>query len=452
MKVQFSIAYLKWRLKPSSESEKKRFAELFFRLNNKSYDVYSKYLSEHESKEGRTYKRFNDALFIEDYFVDYDQFFFKHEQIYDLIQGFFKIAKLNELDDPYLHHLADEAFDYGLHKGPDLEGFIDHYEANKHKMAVQIPESDSAINIMTIHKSKGLEFPVVIIPSMDFSNEVKSSFLTEVNDHIVYKKLGKNELIRQLSYLHQRESEQVIGDNMNKCYVAMTRPRERLYIGNHFSKSSFGSMFHETLIKSEFSKSSEDALIVEIGQRDRTIKDQNNKNDIAYSPEKISDHLWFPSIALQDKEELLESDSLSKKKRFGDDFHLIISRVNEESDIDKITKQAIGSGEISNENEPKILQQLQDLFKDSEYQSLFSDSLNILNEQEFIINEDKSLRPDKIILKKDETIIIDYKTGLPKRRDHNQVLEYIEVLNTMNYPSIKGYLYYVANQSLVRCS
>ena len=90
------------------------------------------------------------------------------------------------LNDPYLHHLADIIYDFGLKRGPNLKAFLDEYHRKKDKIAVQIPEAEDAIKIMTIHKSKGLEFPVVLIPTLNFSMKIKSSFLVGIDDFIVY--------------------------------------------------------------------------------------------------------------------------------------------------------------------------------------------------------------------------------------------------------------------------
>ena len=188
LKVQLTIAFLKRRLHPSGENEKKRFAELYFRIHSGSYSDYRKYIVEKETQDGKKFRVFDDNAFLDDHFSGRNGFFFKHESLYDLVQQFYKLIGYNELSDPYLHHLADIVFDYGLHKGPDLKGFLSDYETKKNKIAVQIPASDDAIQLMTIHKSKGLEFPVVIVPSMNFSGDVKSHFLVDIDDFVIYKK------------------------------------------------------------------------------------------------------------------------------------------------------------------------------------------------------------------------------------------------------------------------
>ena len=199
--VQLAISYFKWRFRPSGENEKKRFGELYFRIKSATYEEYKKYIVEKELSNNKTHRYFNDASFLDEHFKGYNNFFFKYENLYDLIQGFYQLMGYNELENPYLHHLADIIYGFGLMKGPDLKGFITDYESKKSKIAVQIPESDDAIKVMTIHKSKGLEFPVVMIPSIDFDLKVKGDFLVEIDEYVVSKNPSSKEIINPLKEL-----------------------------------------------------------------------------------------------------------------------------------------------------------------------------------------------------------------------------------------------------------
>jgi hypothetical protein len=79
---------------------------------------------------------------------------------------------------------------------------------------------------------------------------------------------------------------------------------------------------------------------------------------------------------------------------------------------------------------------------------LFTDAFEVLNEQSIILDEKTTKRPDKIILKKNETIILDYKTGIPSAKDEKQISEYVATLQKMGYPNVKGYLFYTALNKL----
>tara|TARA_B110000305_G_scaffold77034_2_gene86609 strand:- start:8009 stop:10981 length:2973 start_codon:yes stop_codon:yes gene_type:complete len=442
LKVQLCIAFLKWRLRPSGENEKKRFAELFFRNNSKSYDDYKQYIKEKELESGRIYRYFDDRQFLADHFESYSNFFFKYENIYDLIQGFYRIIHFKELQNPYLHHLADIIYDFGLKRGPNLKAFLDEYHRKKDKIAVQIPEAEDAIKIMTIHKSKGLEFPVVLIPTLNFSMKIKSSFLVGIDDFIVYKQPTQSEVLQPLIDLYNKEMNQIITDNVNLCYVAMTRPVERLYIQNDFESTKFGELFHKTLLSSGLAQESDGKLTVTINDGDRSPIKQAKESASLFEPDEVTDRLWFPDIAFQDNPDLNTADFLSDEMQFGIQFHLLTSRINSVDEIKNKVDEGIHSGEISVANSKQLIERLTKLYNLAEYQSLISNNIQVLNEQAILVDENTMARPDKIVIKANETIIIDFKTGLPKNKDEKQIKSYQNTLVEMGYPNVSCYLYY----------
>lgn len=442
LKVQLCIAFLKWRLRPSGENEKKRFAELYFRNNSKSYDDYKQYIKEKELESGRTYRYFDDRQFLDDHFESYSNFFFKYENIYDLIQGFYRIIHFKELQNPYLHHLADIIYDFGLKRGPNLKAFLDEYHRKKDKIAVQIPEAEDAIKIMTIHKSKGLEFPVVLIPTLNFSMKIKSSFLVGIDDFIVYKQPTKTEVLQPLIDLYSKEMNQIITDNVNLCYVAMTRPVERLYIQNDFESTKFGELFHQTLLSSGLAQESDEKLTVTINDGDRSPIKQGKESASLFEPDEVTDRLWFPDIAFQDNPDLNTADFLSDEMQFGIQFHLLTSRINSLENIKEKVDEGVHSGEVSIANSKQLIERLTTLYGLVEYQNLIVDNIQILNEQAILVDENTMARPDKIVIKVNKTIIIDFKTGIPNTKDEKQIKSYKNTLNTMGYPSVSCYLYY----------
>jgi ATP-dependent exoDNAse (exonuclease V) beta subunit len=442
IKVQLAIAYLNWRFKPSDENRKKQFAELFFRQRMDSFDDYKIFIEEKTSKKGKNYRLFNEKSFIETYFKNYTTFFFKYESIYDLVQGFYRIMQFNELENSYLHHLADVVYDFELKKGPHLAGFLEEYARKKGNIAVQIPLSDDAVQVMTIHKAKGLEFPVVILPSLNFTLDVKSEFLVEIEDFIVYKKPTKNEILEPLREIYQLEYDQVVTDRVNLTYVAMTRPVERLYILNEFEKSRFGAIFHETLKELAIGAENENELLIEINSGKKVVSVSESDRSHLFHPQHLTETLWFPDIALQDNEELMHASYLSSEMQFGLQFHLLISRIEKKEDIQSFVNAAIQEGEVDIKNATELIAKLTELFDSTDYTSLFINKIDVINEQAILVDSTTTLRPDKIILKESETLIIDYKTGIPNQKDQKQVNTYKQVLEEMGYPKVSCYLFY----------
>ena len=451
VKVKLVISYLKRRLNPSSLSEKKRFSEIYFRINKQdAFTQYRTYFERRTYPDGNQYTFFNDDKFIVDHFGDATNFFCKYENLYDLIQSFYDLMKWDELKNPYLHHFADFAHEYELAKGPDLKSFLDHYDDQRSKLAIQMPDSDDAIKIMTIHKSKGLEFPVVILPYMNFDLSIKSGsrFLIEVNDQILYTTLSKSSPISEVRSLNELEQAQILTDKVNQCYVGFTRPIERLYVFNFFDKKNFGSILHECISKLPVANIEGGEVKVQIGSTDRAEHAEKKTASSFFVPQSNSDTLWFPEISLQDDPELNRKDLLSEEQRFGNQFHLAMAAINHPSEIDGTIKNLIREGDLEDQFSTAIKEKIIALFEDQSFNSLFEEAVEIMSEQSIILDEKNSRRPDKLILKMDETIVIDYKTGLPSVKYERQMKEYIETLVQMELPNVRGYLLYTVNNEL----
>lgn len=439
--VKLTLAYLQLRYKPSGKTEQKFFAETYYRYHKLDYDNFEANIDLIE-KDGKEYRIFNEDRFITSHFKDKATFFFKYDSLYDLIQGFYLLMKWNELANPYIHHLADIAFIFEQKKGPDLKLFLGEFEQNKKKIAVQIPSSEDAIIVMTIHKSKGLEFPVVIIPDIDFKLGNQKETLIDSGDFIFYKKPSSKSLIPEIQEYYDIETEQIFIDALNICYVAMTRPERRLYVSNYFKdKNSFGHHFHEALKQLSFASLTDDVIEIRIGTTE-AIQSKSTSTVTDYHPKNISDKLWFPDIALQDTEELLDHEHLSDERQFGLQFHLLLSLIEDSDAISTTIDKLIQSGEIDVKFKDEIASKAFKLFDDKLFQKLNSNALSKLTEQDIIIDQATVIRPDKVIKKQNETIILDYKTGIPNQKDEKQVKRYKQIFEQMGYPNVSCYLLY----------
>jgi ATP-dependent exoDNAse (exonuclease V) beta subunit len=446
VKVKLAVSYVRRRFNPSNDSERKRFAELFFRLKEtEGFTLYRSYFHEKKLEDGKAYTFFNDGQFIADFFGSAAHFFGKYETIYDLIQTFYRMMGWDELTNPYLHHFADFAHLFELAKGPDLKSFLAYYEEQKSKLAIQLPESDDAIKIMTMHKSKGLEFPVVILPSIDFSVELMSTaqFLVEVDEVILYTTLSQSSPVKELAEYKSLEQSQILTDKVNLCYVAFTRPQERLYVFNYYSNRKFGALAHGCFaLFPEAVVTDERSLSLSLGRALPQHRTEEGLSSVFFEPTNCSDRLWFPDISLQDDNGLLENDLLSDERRFGNQFHLAMASINDPSEVKTTLKRLVDQGELEVAFRSGIEEKINAVFALPEFQALFDGATTILNEQAIILDEQTTLRPDKLILKPTETLVIDYKTGMKKKKDSEQVMGYVKALEAMGMPNVKGWVVY----------
>lgn len=461
--VKLTIAYLKWRKNPAGELEARRFSELYFSSKSEnSIASIQSYWKTETNANGKKFQFFDTVKFFNEHFESEDTFFFAYENLYNLLQGFYKMAKLEEIHNPYLHHLSDMAHEFDNQRGPELELFLDHYDSKGKNSSIQIPENKDAIKIMTGHKSKGLEFPIVMLPNMNWDlGTTKSSLLFKTDENLVFARYNANSKIQRIKDEQELEANQILIDKLNLCYVMFTRPVQRLYIANFFKeKTKFGAKLHGVLkqmsmenlnITSE--RMEEDLVDVEIGQK--TIRTEAETDlsassvELNFTPISLQNRLWFPDISLQENA-LEDVHGLSDQQRYGNQLHLLLSVVTHRSEIADKVKSLHLEGIIESTFQEKLTQQLQQIFELEAYQELFIDATEIMNEQEIIIRANETKRPDKIILKPTETIVIDYKTGIPNAKHLVQVQVYAETLTEMGYPNVRGIVFYTSELRLVR--
>ena len=442
--MQLTVNYLRLRLTPFGEHQQKRFAEMFFRVNALDYTNYRSFFEDVELESGKTKRYFNHSSFCETFFDSEDRFYMSYENLYDLIESFYLLMEWNELDDPYLHHLADIAYEFGLRRGPDLRAFLEDYDVRKKKIAVQIPESDDAVTVMTIHKSKGLEFPVVLIPSLNFKLSLKSKFLKESDDMLLYDQPKKNDPIPVMKALYASEEGQIFTDRTNLCYVALTRAAERLYVQNKFEKNSFGAHLHQVL--DGISPENDGVVTIERGER-ATKNELSTDSNGEFVPEDIQDRLWYPHIALQDTEELYDEEYLSDEMQFGIHFHRLASELDSSASVAPALQRDFDEGIINKSHIESLNNSLKALFENDDYHNLLLGADRVLNERD-LIDDSKVYRPDKMIFNGNRATVVDFKTGLPSQKDLKQMKEYASILNRMGFEKVYGYNYYSSLKEL----
>lgn len=450
--VRFVISYFKLRLNPVNQNIIRQFAYLYCELFNHPLNYYNSLFKTVEINDNKAIRIADIELFFEKN-THYKEYFFEpFETLYDLIQKTIRLFGLHELKNPYLHHLADLVHLFETKHGPDLNLFLQDYETmSNDSKAVQIPESDDALKVMTIHKSKGLEFPVVIVPN-DMEIKVKGEFFIQSHDYLLRNQLSKSSAIREIREANDDELSKVYLDTLNLYYVAYTRPVSRLYIKNDYEKTGLSTEMHQILKQMPGAVENGDEIHFERGEKLQQAQTETAKEQSGtfFTPESSTDNLWFPDIALQDAEELTSEDYLSEEQRYGNQFHLAISAINYKAEIDPVIRQLIQSGRIEQVFENQLKLDLEQLFTTNAYNELFEDALEVLSEQSYIISKNEQIRPDKIILKRNQTVVLDYKTGQPLKKHNKQLQQYRSVLQEMDYPNVEAHLFYIKNFELVK--
>ena len=408
---------------------------------------------------------FKNTFDIEDEFLFFDEMvscdikkFFKKLGLRALLEGFDKT--LFESIDFFVKSLGIDKnnndpfvlkFKEIVHKKVFGEGFVDteflsYWEKEKEKTKISTKGNDLSVQVLTIHKSKGLEFPIVIYPFADsetYRNRTTKKWLPFSEEKDSFNLLIPfSEGIKEYNSaffdeygLHIQNQE---FDNLNLLYVAFTRAEDELYvISVNPKKGSLAS--HSEIIRFFLEKNKKWANTdSSYYWGEKTIKKRTK-------PTKNQKQMDYEAKTISKEHQAVYSDD---KIRFGKLFHDFMSQIVNEIDYKKATLKLKARNDIGQELKEKILTLSKKTIYNKDLKRCFSNKINAVCEKEIFSNK-KSIIPDRIsFLNKKEVIVIDYKTGAKQKKDTQQIGLYKETLTEMGYTVLETILVYLNPSNL----
>ena len=409
--------------------------------------LFSNELNNHDLKAlSISEERFEKRIISK--YPNYDKKQFLRYSIYEIIEKI--VLDFNLKNDAYVHHFKNFALYYQNKYSSNLESFIKFWEENNHKEKIQSPSDINAVNLLTIHKSKGLSFKNVIIPfNWDRNLNRKFIYANDFNykSEILSLILNYSSSLKDslFSEIYEKERELNFMDNVNKLYVAMTRAVDRLYIySKNPSKSQLENKF-EHLQKgylNSFLCVQEFKYPFVFGEKDFTSADNKTSNLSI----KISTNSKFKNWQDLLKFKFTENDKkIINKKDWGTIFHLALSRISSIDLISKVINDLLVQGVCNKSESIKLEKQINEFLSHDEIRSYFFNTFEVINEKEILVRDGRSFIPDKVIIKDNEVLIIDFKTGVEKDDHLKKIQEYSDIYSLMGYRNIKTKLIYVKN-------
>ncbi|MDR0560376.1 MAG: UvrD-helicase domain-containing protein [Prevotellaceae bacterium] len=385
----------------------------------------------------------------------------------------------------YIQELHDLILSFSNGEISDISAFIEYWDGRGDKQKLSAVEAADAINIQTIHKAKGLEYPVVIIPFCNWEmkpdgdtvwvspKEYPFSMLEHVP--VPYGNIMKNSLFGgEYSY----ETVQSLVDNLNLMYVAFTRAREELHIMLPLPKipksdsSKSDPLSNAAKVLSQFladssqfpvdrfrltaiNSSDDSCTIYTVGEKcQRHAETRGGVSPHANSGLRIDKYVSSPfkkRLRLKyDAADCFQSTGIpsSKPQKYGVLMHRVFSRINSVKDVSAAIASIEDEGYIARKDIPELKAHIEkalayagEWFADNGKYTVITERFILLP---LSMNLGASRKPDRVMSFPDETIVIDYKFGSRKEESHRaQTAMYINLLKKMNYPNVKGYIWYV---------
>lgn len=410
-----------------------------------------------EKKDGSVYFY---RQFRKQYPKDWDELideFFKNVgfvPLYELvvsILGKFKIPERFPESQGFIMRFLELIKKQVNEENASLSSFLDYFETAKNEeLYVNVVETD-AVKIMSIHKAKGLGFPVVIIPFLEIDVSVSSTRVKK--PYVLYPDKGSLKLLKlSKSYLpfskvlqdiYRSEYKKSLIDELNSVYVAFTRAQNELYAfipkksSNSFNLANF-------LITDE---------LLERGEKiEPRIEEKGKPSKIIISPSEYKN--WIPYL----KEEFIDKSQIENRRKLleGEIVHAILSFIGNLTEQDRDSAVSLGLS-----NAQFLFPQVSDFqkFKNTVEKLLNAKNLQpffyvkdgrVYREKEVVDKTGQARRIDRLIVKDSQALIIDYKSLKIESEDYrNQMQEYITLIKDL-FPgkTVQGFLLYLDDLSL----
>lgn len=348
--------------------------------------------------------------------------------------------QMTEENTPYLLAFLDSVVDFMSRYGSNIHHFLKWWDKVGPGLSISSPDNIDAIRVITIHKSKGLQFPCVLIPMFDWNFDQSSIEWIETAGF--KEKLPKGVAIPPIvpvkrdnkSTLFDNEFKKIarsnIMDSLNKTYVACTRAQYELiiYTENNKELGLQLSQFLETCRNNDISptptENCDPDVVYELGKPMlRSDIPALNSDDNAL-PDNVESRIMPPYSVVSDVDrwKLTSPDIIidvrGTTRWVGEMLHKVMERVRTPKNLKKAFGRALHRGMITEEEHDEYLALLSKRLADPRVADWFANDNRLMLERSVTIGGNGQKRPDRVVMKPNgEIIIVDYKFG--DRSDDN---------------------------------
>lgn len=396
--------------------------------------------------------------------------------VYDLVEELIIVFDLSGQADIYLQRFQDVCLEQTARGNQNVADFLIWWEDakgrkdKKRELSVVLPPHTDAVQIKTVHQAKGLEAPIVIIPFANFDLKPlpRTTFWTDkLATQFQEFKVLPLEFTSQLLQSHfveayREELVEELLERLNVAYVAFTRARDQLYLmANRFNSDHYkledtalnkvifgvldnpGFEFHQNWDRNQWTwnlgspqpKDTQKEAAPSLSEELKLFSSSNYSQKVTIRPESKKFFMLF------DQEK-------SGKIKEGIMIHAVLERLEREDELEKALKECLNIGVIGLDEMAKIEESVKTLFENPTFKDWFGPGWKVLNERS-IIHEGKIYRPDRVMLKDKEAVIVDYKREKRESEHESQLNQYGQLLNKMGIESVKKYAVYVSDFTIV---
>jgi ATP-dependent helicase/nuclease subunit A len=394
-----------------------------------------------------------------------------------IIEAFNLFAQAHERD--FLFRFLDIILEFSIKKSSHLTDFLEFWERKKYGLSIASPEGKNAITVTSIHKSKGLEYPVVIVPYCDWSfrpntrsmvwaNVPREMIVAEGYDELILEATSDKQLRvletanvslssalekTKLAGIYKDEIQKAFLEALNMLYVAFTRAEHRLYVVSRLRKRGYNESVGQMLL--DFMDSPE----LPEAEPYTYIHAQGSKHEPKQRQIADNESIMISSIVSTDRSSKLRQrhsvdrmsnlEDLEKSIDWGNIVHAAFAKIKTLADVENAIFELTKEGHLKANEQERLRESIQKIMEIEDVKPLFEANLVIRNEREILLPNGDMLRPDRVVRLNNKIIILDYKTGAKAAYHQEQVQRYINIYKDMGYPQVEGMIVYLEDGAVV---
>ena len=361
--------------------------------------------------------------------------------------------------DAYLQFFLDEVLSFTQNNNGSLSNFLTYWDQNEERLSLAAPENSNAVRILSIHKSKGLEFPVVIFPyantdTHSLRNYKKWLPVDEQTYGIPFALFDSAPAIESYNEvgaeLIAQDKEILMLDNYNLLYVTLTRAVEQLHVickrdittKEEVNTKTFAGLFISYLQDIGRWNDSESTITIGDPKRVRTTQKETSTIHVEQIPfhSKMS---WNDTFEIVTRAGSLWGTELQKAIDRGNLYHFLLSKIVYKEDVEQTVTSAINNGLLSQNDKEQVVAYLLELVHNPRLTEFFSDGYEVYIERDLYTQEGIVLRPDRFMVRGNTAHIIDYKTGSHSQNHRIQIETYANALRQIGYEIERKLIVYI---------
>lgn len=375
----------------------------------------------------------------------------RHLGLYDCCEEALRMLRLNGIETAYTATFLNVVAKYSANHRQDMSEFVEWFDEQKDRLSTSTATDLDAVRLMTIHKAKGLEAPIIIYPILTKRNQQDSIWVHIDEGSGLPLPAGLVRPNKEQQTFFDKEYDDELSksdmDRINVLYVALTRPREKLLVYCQSPKKSGGNDYASLL--QDYLATCTD--VHEVRTQVYALGDDNPKQQ---TDEKASTNIniplqtlsypeWIPRIAIADQSSALFGELDETAKRRGNQLHDLLAQIHHRDEADTVLDTYLTLHPMQEDEATLLGDTLRYMMQQEEVARFFDPANRCMNECS-LVWQGEVLRPDRIVYTPSETWVIDFKSGEYRNEHRTQVSRYCQAIAAITHSNnVKGFLLYI---------